>query len=292
MHRKKNFMKRTIRVFSLVVAICMCWSITAPVFAASAQPGYDSILQELGISEEMYWAMPAEKRTLYQDWVEITASVSDTKYFKGVSTTDLDGTTTQILVEITEAEYIDRNAEIQPIANPSSITTYWCSLTTTIKKGETVNGLVRYYVINNLEVDSDNMGIIVLDRSAFTGISIGSNMSPVSGSEVLSLDFTYLTGGTGQGREYIMDAQHRSSGGYAFDFVLDNSKRNYKITMAFQVVPNTNAGVTVVDAYGFAGYWGKTLEPSISVGADGVGIAVTPANYVSMTTNTHAQLFV
>lgn len=287
------------KLLSLVLVLAMTFTVGASALALSVQePTYNPVLMEIGISEEAFAAMPREKQMLYQGITQITEAASDTKYFKEVGEMDDNGEMEYRMEEITKAEFDAKDDRPVTRGNPSTSTDTWVTMTTTIKKGDTVSGKVRYYVMNTMKLDRNAMNQgFATNKSVINGITLNSHMSPVSGSELLTITYTHLTGSHAgeQKTEYIMDAQHRSAAGYAFDFVAENSKINYEVTAVYQAMENTSTGVTVVDAYGGGGYLTAVLELTgcITFMPDfGFGIGFGLESYYIEANNTHAQIFV
>lgn len=294
-------MKKTKKFVSLLCAMVMVLVWAAPVGAAEEMTvTYNSVLEKIGITEDVFWSMPAEKQALYQGIIDITDITTDTKYFHEVCDKESGEST---LYEVSADQYADRGISVQGWEVTDEVSGNWYVLTTFVGRNEynpSTPVQIPYSVGSTLEVDRNELYFFlapVLDTDAYLGISINANMSPVSGSEYCSVKYTHLTGPNAgkEDSDTIQQAQHKGYG-YAFDFLMDNANIGYEITMGFGVVSNTTASATVVDAYGFAGYWGKVLSvsPSIDIGASGVGISISPAitNAKHQTLNTHAQLFV
>ncbi len=260
---------------------------------------YNPILEEMGISEEAFEAMPPEKKAFYQGFRSIIDSTSDIRYFKEVGVSGTDGTMEYTLVETTKEAYENRSEEsmIQPYGkNPDIVYETWCTMTTTIITGDKTNGRTYYTVKNELDIDIEKMeqGFAIFDRTALIAISLNSNMSPVTGSEFLHLEYTNLTGSNAgkPGSEYVWNAQHKSSIGYAFDFCVDNSKRSHKVTMAYQAISNTSSDASIVDAFGSACFWAKVVKVnSVTFGPSGVEkIGISTNDKCFLAKNTHAQV--
>lgn len=296
-------MKKVKRMFAVVLTVCFVQAIVLPAFAiaGTGELKYDPILEEMGISEDAFEAMPLEKKMLYQGFRSIVDSVSDTRYFKETGICGADGTMEYTLVEATKEDYENRTERslIQPYGNETDTDTVienWCIMTTTIMKGIKANGRTSYTVKNELDIDIDNMGqsIAILDRTALIAISLNSNMSPVVGSEVFQMDFTHLTGPkAGQhDTEWLWSAQHKSSIGYAFDFCVDNNKRSHKVTMLYEAVSNTSSDVSVADAFGSVCYWKKDVKISnVIFGPSGVEkVEINTKDKCFFAENTHVQL--
>ncbi|MGM9670517.1 MAG: hypothetical protein ACI3XD_02965 [Oscillospiraceae bacterium] len=291
-------MSRIRKCAAFVFAMCLCWSASAPAFALSHASQYNPILEELGISENVFEEMPIEQRMLYQDIVAIIDTASDTKYFKEVYESDYaefstslptkNTTSTPVLIEIDQQEYElgkgSQNLDSTQ-GNVSTTSGSWYSMTTSVKKVSTLNGGFKYVVTNTLAI---NKSILSHDRTSYLGVSLNSNMSPLSGSEFMRLSYT-LGVSNQSGVETSTHAQHKYNGGYAFDFDIGGMMISAEASMTFEVTTNVS-NVTMLDGYGFGGYWNRTVTPTISIGSGGASITFTPSSGLIKANNTHAQL--
>ncbi len=299
---KECIMKKAKQFFAVLLAISFIQVMVMPTFAVAGQAEmeYNPILGEMGISKEIFEGMPPEKKAIYQDYLSIGDSVSDTRYFKEIGVLSADGTIERTMIETTKEAYENRVEEniIQPYGiNSDTDTVYetWCTMETTITLGIKIDGNKAYTVHNKLDIDIYKMsqGIAVFDRSALIAISHNNNMSAIPGSEYFRMDYTYLTGSQAgkPGYEEKFTAPYKSSIGYAFDFRVDNNKRNHKVEMMYLAEPNTS-NVTIADAFGSACFWAKVVTVnSVVFGSSGLEtVGITSNDKCFYAKNTHVQV--
>lgn len=284
-------MKKTKRIISFFVGLCACLNMNVAAFALENETHYNPVLEELGISEEMFLEWPKEKRAFYQDIVAINDSVSETKYFKEVFVSSYaeEEESTPVLVEVDRTEYemgISGNLLTTAAEDTKQIEGSWYAMTTTLKTVDALNGARKYVVVNTLDIDKKLFNSI--NRSGYLGVSVNSNTSPLSGSEFMRLSYTLGVSGQSDVETYN-EAQHKYDGGYAFDFEIGGMMVSAQISMTFEIEPTVN-GVRLLDGFGFAGYWNSVVVPTISIGSGGASLDITPQKGLVMSNNTHVQI--
>ena len=284
------------KLLSILIALSLFTTATLPVFASPNAPTYNPILEKIGITEDAFWAMPPEKRVFYQDVQEITSISSSTKYYK---LEEVSCETENLLsdpIEVTEKEYVNATTPtiqqaraVGDLIDTDEASGTWYKMTTTVSEMAVTSGERHLYVANRIELNQYAMGILNTGRSGFLGVSLNSNTSPISGSEMLTLEFSYITEPEKRYTYYYDTAPYKGCG-YAFDIGVGPGTDRRIYTMTFMAMPNTSASLTVFEGYGFAGYWTGSLSASINIGPFG-SITFGSTSNVVRANNTHAQIY-
>lgn len=277
------------KITAIISFICLLTNITLSISAQGAMYVYNPILQEMGITEEIFWGMPVEQRNIYQEIVSIQEISTDTKFYKEVSSLNR-AISTPVLLEINQSEYRTgiSTLSLTPIEESDDTTTgSWYKMTTIISKVETINGGIKYYITNTVDLDGSLFS--GFDKSCYIGTSINANMSPVRNSEYFRLLCTLGV----SGQQIIEDKDdvttHKSAGGIAFDYIIGGMMVSAQAFMSVEVEKNVS-NVTVFDGYGLAGYWQTTVNPSISIGSGGASISISPQKTLTRAQDTHVQI--
>lgn len=288
--------------------------IASNISMASASPSYNTdtngyvpFFDAIGIPSEAYMSLPDETKAFYTD-LEILDSDTVTKYFKVISEKDNENVlsepdninveTEDILVEISQDEY--ELAESLVTASPNALvnpdevgnSNTWYKIETSVLEVSTstpgIEGDYGQYVLS-MDVEIIGEKILTPFEDTYKGYiagGINENCSPISGSEFMTETLVPVLGGPDQHTTYT-DAPY-GGGGCGFDFSIGVMAEKSIMHMAFMFEPNQP--VSIIDGYGFCGYWTKKPSVSISISLSGPSISVSPMSQLVKAPDTHAQL--
>lgn len=280
--------------FFLSVLLCATIFFSGNVYASNetqkGEDGYNSTLEQIGITHDVYNDMPQEKKDLWRDFY-IEDVRTETKYYKTTeyknsvkSIKPISNSSNQMNV-ISEYEYLKNTNPINRVkrAAPVStdVTTGFVKMTTKLFKG--IGS--EWGVSNDVTIVYDNpFG----SSNQVIGIGNSSQFSILKGSEILTTKWLDRTVGLNKSKQYFT-AKTRQATGYAFAFPLYSHQIKHTASMAVRMVKN-NKDATLIDAYGQYAQTSISISPSVSFDVKGgVSFSVSPSSQTKYADNTHVQ---
>ena len=276
--------------------------VSVSVYAVGDELEYNPSLRAAGVSPEAFADFPAEKKAMYAN-LEILETVTTTKYYKVVSASDEEVCTysdisakaegENIFIEVSENEY--KNAKsimmseenaggVSPnLVNPDTASGTWYEIETKVSKASSGQYLLEMYV----EIIGDKLDEgLRSDHKGYIAGGVNTDCSPISGSEYLHRTLMPILGSNPDSDSYY-DAPYKGNG-YGFDYSIGVMAKSCTLEMGFLFEPRKT--ITMIDAYGYCGYWDQTITGSISIDISGPSISVSPTTKLVKAPDTHAQI--
>lgn len=282
--------------------------------------GYNSSLELIGLTHEMYSNMPEEKRIYYADfdvvhvakktqYLKVTESVNPGSDENGIQA--ISDESNSEVIELTEEEFalelmqnfgVSSMKEAQLVAqreatskfstqansNSDKVSTTWITLTTYLSYG----GNDKWALSSDVTSLKNYTSMLNPFETHIIGLGTNAQFSIIPDSDYCSRKCTiycqdpymYIPNTT-----YNYDSQYCGANGYAVYYTMVETETANEVYYILAIKPNTSTA-TVVDGYGHYAKRSVKFTPSISISASGASMSISPSSNVTYMPNTHVQV--